>query len=122
MTDTFGGWSPTGVASLVTIVVGILLLVMYAMQRGLVRRELDGTDESAAAMAADDPTAPRAAPRRANRSLGAIGAVLLVVGLGLGVLSAVGGWGSGTPAAGGPSGNPDCAQGWNGCPKDSPKP
>jgi hypothetical protein len=119
MTESLGGWSPTGIVAGICMTLGILLLVVYAAQRGLVDRELDGTDEEAAAMAADDPTAPRKpAPRRARRSLGTVGALLLVAGLALGALTALGAWGSNGPEATGPGGAPaDCAQGWNGCPK-----
>lgn len=128
MTDSTGGWTPAGIVAGIAIVAGIVLLVAYAVQRGLVRRELDGTDEDAAAMAADDPTAPMApatqptAPRKsASRPLGAIGALLLVVGLSLGALAALGAWGSNGPNAVGPGGAPvDCAQTWNGCPKATP--
>ena len=34
---------PTGIAAAVAIVAGIVLLVAYAMRRGLVHRELEGT-------------------------------------------------------------------------------
>jgi hypothetical protein len=126
MTDT-SGWTPAGIASAIAIVAGIVLLVVYAMRRGLVNRELDGTDEEAAAQAADDPTAkpaPSTSRRRSGgRSLGALGAVLLVGGLLLGVMVATGTWGAGgtTPPAGA-SGQDECAAGWSGCPKDTPKP
>jgi hypothetical protein len=126
MTDT-SGWSPAGIASAIAIVAGIILLVVYAVRRGLVTRELDGTDEAAAAQAADDPTADAAskAPRRSNagRPLGALGAILLVIGLGLGVMVATGNWGATGPSApAGASGQEECAAGWEGCPKDTPKP
>ncbi len=126
MTDT-SGWSPAGIVSLIAIVAGIVLLVVYAVRRGMFGRELDGTDEEAAAQAADDPTAPRApAPARrvkAGRPLGILGAVLLVIGLALGIMVATGTWGSGggtTPPAG-TSGQDDCAAGWEGCPKATPQ-
>lgn len=128
MTESLGGWTAAGIVAAIAITAGIVLLVVYAVQRGLVARELDGTDEQAAAMAADDPTmvtvpATRvpAARRRASRPLGAIGALLLVVGLGLGAVTALGAWGTNGPNANGPGAVPaDCAQTWNGCPKATP--
>jgi hypothetical protein len=133
MTDT-SGWSPAGIVSLVAIVAGIVLLVVYAVRRGMFTRELDGTDEAAAAQAADDPTAaaaaqvpstpPARAARRANagRPLGILGAILLVIGLGLGVMVATGTWGGGgTTPPSGTSGQDDCAAGWEGCPKATPQ-
>jgi len=124
MTDTTGAWSPAGIASAITIVAGIVLLVVYAMRRGLVDRELDGTDaEDLAVSEGDVPVTPAPPRRRASRSLGVAGAVLLVIGLGLGTLTALGAWGTNGPAAGGPGGAPeDCAQAWNGCPKATPIP
>ena len=121
MTDS--GWSPAGIASAIAIVAGIVLLILYAVRRGLVVRELDGTDDAAAAMAADDPTASRrpVARSRAGRPLGALGALLLVVGLALGALTAMGTWGAAT-TGGGPGQPTDCAQGWNGCPATTLKP
>jgi hypothetical protein len=136
MTDP-SGWSPAGIVSLVAIAAGIVLLVVYAVRRGMFIRELDGTDEEAALGAADDPTAVRtpasatsAAPaaataRRANagRPLGILGATLLVVGLALGIMVATGTWGgSGTTPPSGTSGQDDCAAGWDGCPKATPQP
>jgi hypothetical protein len=132
MTDT-SGWSPAGIVSLVAIAAGIVLLVVYAVRRGMFTRELDGTDEEAARGAADDPTAigaqatARAAQhaRHANagRPLGILGAGLLVVGLALGIMVATGTWGAGgsTPPSG-TSGQQDCAAGWDGCPKATPQP
>jgi hypothetical protein len=133
MTDT-SGWSPAGIVSLVAIAAGIVLLVVYAVRRGMFRRELDGTDEEAAAQAADDPTAvatatvaASAAPavRRPNagRPLGILGAGLLVVGLALGIMVATGTWGgSGSTPPAGTSGQGDCAADWDGCPKATPQP
>lgn len=128
MSESLGGWTPAGMVAGIAIAAGIVLLVVYALQRGLVSRELDGTDEEAAAMAADDPTlvtvpaTPAPAPRRrASRPLGAIGALLLIVGLGLGAMTALGAWGTNGPNANGPGAAPaDCAQAWNGCPKATP--
>jgi hypothetical protein len=114
----FAGWSPIGIASLITIVAGIVLLVVYAMQRGLVHRELEGIEETAVT-GTETPAAP-SAPLRRSRTLGSLGAALLVLGLALGVISATGGWGAGT-ANGGPGAAPnDCAQAWGGCPKATP--
>jgi len=115
----FAGWSPIGIASLITLVAGVALLVIYAVQRGLVNRELEGIE------AAPDPgtQAPRRAPlpARRSRTLGMLGALLLIVGLGLGTAAAVGAW-----AAGGTSGSglppDDCAQSWDGCPKSTIRP
>jgi hypothetical protein len=133
MTDT-SGWSPAGIASLVAIVAGIVLLVVYAVRRGMFHGELDGTDAEAVAQAAGDPTAlgaqaqpaPSAQPARratAGRPLGILGAVLLVVGLALGVMVATGTWGgSGTTPPAGTSGQDECAAGWEGCPKATPQP
>jgi hypothetical protein len=126
MTDT-SGWSIAGIASLVAIVAGIVLLVVYAVRRGMFTRELDGTDEEAAALAADDPTADRTpAPGRrqhAGRPLGLLGAGLLAVGLALGIMVATGTWGAGgTAPPAGASGQDECAAGWEGCPKATVQP
>jgi hypothetical protein len=116
----FAGWSSIGIAALVAIVAGIVLLVAYAVGRGLVHRELEGIDEPA--ISGDvAPGAPSGPPQR-SRALGALGAALLVLGLALGVISATGGWVTGT-VAGGPGAAPnDCAQAWGGCPKATPNP
>jgi hypothetical protein len=135
MTET-SGWSPAGIISLIAIVAGIVLLVVYAVRRGMFHGELDGTDEEAVAQAAHDPTAAAAAARdgaaragqparRANagRPVGVLGAVLLVVGLGLGIMVATGTWGgAGATPPSGTSGQQDCAAGWDGCPKATPQP
>ena len=116
----FAGWSPIGIAALITIVAGIVLLVAYAVQRGLVHRELEGIEEAAVSGDQAPPASPAPAPRA--RTLGALGAALLVLGLALGVISATGVWGAGT-ASGGPGVAPaDCAQSWAGCPKATPNP
>ncbi len=139
MTDT-SGWSPAGILSLLAIVAGIALLVVYAVRRGMFTRVVDGTDDEAAVQAADDPTAvrtqgepasasqhaPGAEPARrsnAGRPLGVLGAVLLVIGLALGIMVATGTWGAGgtTPPAGA-TGQEDCAANWEGCPKATPQP
>jgi hypothetical protein len=115
----FAGWSPIGIAALLTLVAGVALLVAYAMQRGLVNRELEGID------AAPDPGTESPArpplPARRSRTLGMLGALLLVVGLGLGAAAAVGSWSTGGASG---SGLPpdDCAQSWDGCPKSTIKP
>jgi hypothetical protein len=116
----FAGWSPVGIAAIVAIVAGFVLLVVYAVDRGLVHRELEGMD------AADprDTEAPSATvgPPRRSRTLGALGTALIVAGLALGVAGAIGAPGSGQ-AAGGPGASPnDCAQAWGGCPKTTPRP
>jgi len=116
----FAGWSPVGIAALISIVAGIVLLVAYAVQRGLVHRELEGIDATAVTGDQAPPPSPAPAPR--SRTLGSLGAALLVLGLALGVISAAGSWGTGT-ANGGPGVAPDdCAQSWDGCPKATPNP
>ncbi len=121
MPAPFAGWSPAGIAALVAIVAGIALLVVYAVQRGLVHRELEGIEVDAAT--ATEAPVPRAAAPRRSRTLGALGAILLVAGLGLGVISAIGTWGNGDAATGGPGGAPgDCAKSWGGCPKATANP
>lgn len=115
----FAGWSPVGIAALIALVAGVALLVIYAVQRGLVHRELEGID------AAPDPgtQAPARAPlpARRSRTLGMLGALLLVVGLGLGAAAAVGSWSAGDASG---TGLPpdDCAQSWDGCPRSTIQP
>src|SRR5512141_2766948 len=120
MSMSFGGWSVLGIAAAVLIVAGIVLLIAYAVERGLVHRELDGTVASDGATG----TLPDAHVRGSGRTLGVVGAVALVVGLLLGLLSAVTGWGGmGTGLGVGPGTGPrDCAQSWNGCPQVTPAP
>ncbi len=116
----FAGWSPIGIAALILIVAGVVLLVAYAFGRGLVNRELEGIEEPPET-GTETPAAPAARPRR-SRTLGSLGAALLVLGLALGAISATGGWGTGS-ATGGPGAAPgDCAQSWAGCPKATPNP
>lgn len=111
-----GGWSILGIAAAVAIVAGIVLLVAYALRRGLVHRELDGTES---AEAGPEPPPPVREPR--DRTLGLAGAIVLALGLGLGLLSAVSGWGAAT--TGSSPGDPDnCAQSWSGCPQATPVP
>ena len=121
MSTSLEGWSPAGIAAALAIVAGIVLLVAYAVQRGLVHRELEGieNDESAAPVAAPS----RAIAPRAGRNLGIAGTALLVVGLALGLASAIVGWGGSPAASGAPGIGPqDCTQGWNGCPQSSVRP
>ena len=59
----FAGWSPIGIAALVAIVAGIVLLVVYAVQRGLLNRELEGM-ETEPGPGAEPEEAPPARPRR----------------------------------------------------------
>lgn len=111
-----GGWSIVGIAAAVAIVAGIALLVAYAVQRGLVHRELDGTEPGD-----EGPETPPPVREPRDRTLGLAGAVVLAVGLGLGLLSAVSGWGATT--TGNTPGDPDnCAQSWSGCPQATPVP
>jgi hypothetical protein len=108
---SFGGWSLLGVGAAVAIVAGIVLLVVYALQRGLVHRELDGTEPEPA-----EPAAAAISTPTSGRMLGMAGAVLLAVGLAMGLLSAVAGWGGAAGTGTGPGGDPDdCAQSWTGC-------
>ena len=109
MNVTLAGWSLTGIAAAILIVAGIALLAVYMFQRGLHRRELDGTE------AAFD-VEPAAAGAATSRTMGAAGAAVLVLGLALGVIAATGGWG--TQQTAGPGIAPeDCAQTWTGCPQ-----
>lgn len=104
-------WPASGVLAAILIALGIILLIAYAVRRGLVHHDLPDTVESP-----DVPTegpAPAVEPPSQPRTLGAIGAAVLALGLALGLLTAAGGWGgSGTGASG-----TDCAQSWNGCPQ-----
>ncbi len=123
MSDLFAGWSPAGIAALIAIAVGLVLLVVYAAQRGLVHRELEGI-ETADGPGAEPPVEPVATvkPRR-SRTLGTLGAALLIVGLALGTIAAVGSWGTGDATTGGPGTAPDdCARSWDGCPQATPNP
>ncbi len=115
----FAGWSPIGIAALAAIALGIVLLVVYAVRRGLVDREIgDVETPTDPLLNVEAPATAPATPAR-SRTLGAVGAGVLIVGLALGVVAALGTWGA--PAAGGPGVPPqDCAQTWNGCPKATP--
>ncbi len=121
MPAPFAGWSPAGIVALIAIVAGIVLLVAYAVQRGLVHRELEGIETAA------DPgteVAPAVSgPPRQSRTLGLVGAIVLAVGLALGTIAALGSWSNGDATTGGPGLAPaDCAQSWDGCPKATPNP
>jgi len=120
MPTSFGGWSILGIGAAVLIVAGVVLLIVYAAQRGLVHRELDGVVAAESVPGA----APAVRDRAAGRTLGVLGALTLGVGLALGLLTAVTGWGTATDLSGsGPGGVPaDCAQSWSGCPQATPLP
>jgi hypothetical protein len=130
MSLTLAGWSPVGVAAAILIVAGIGLLVAWVLRRGVHARELDGMDPQPAVASgavaglatAETLPAPSRPKEDGSRTMGLIGATLLVVGLGLGVVSAASGWGSGTASTGGPGGASaeDCAQTWTGCPQATP--
>ena len=119
MTLDLGGWNAIGILAALAIVGGSILLVVYAVRRGLVNRDLDGT------VAAEDPeaTMPAATGTAASpsRTLGLAGVTLLVAGI---VLGAVG-WLTSSPGqTADEPGNPptDCAQAWNGCPESTAGP
>ncbi len=111
---------PTGIAAAVAIIAGIVLLVAYAMRRGLVHRELDGTlNRESSPEGVMDPEP--AVPARSSRGFGAVGAALLAVGLVLALISVTTGPGSNGAAVPGASTNA-CAQSWNGCPQATKNP
>jgi hypothetical protein len=89
-------WSALGILAALAIVVGSILLVAYAIRRGLVHRDLDGTiaDEGSGGTI-PAATGGAAAPSRAMGMAGVIG-----------------------------PGNPptDCAQSWAGCPQATANP
>jgi hypothetical protein len=120
MSMSFGGWSILGVTAAVAIIAGIVLLIAYAAQRGLVHRELDGV---VATETVPGTLPPSRQPGR-GRTLGMAGAAILGIGLVLGLLTAITGWGQATDLSGsGPGGAPvDCAQSWSGCPQATPGP
>lgn len=118
----FAEWNPVGIAAALLIALGIVLLVGYASRRGLVRGGLEGMDESIEPEVASEPTARPAGARPGPRMLGAIGAVVLVAGLVLGMIAALGSWTAGDGVSGPESGPADCAQSWDGCPKSTPPP
>jgi len=107
-------WPPSGVLAAILIVLGIVLLVAYAVRRGFVHEALPDALETA--QVPTDGPSPAAEPAHRARTLGAVGAIALAAGLLLGVATAAGGWaGAGTGASGA-----DCAQSWNGCPQVTP--
>jgi hypothetical protein len=122
---TIAGWSLLAIASAVTVVLGVAILVDYALRRGLVHRELDGTTGPETDPRTVEPH-PGPPGRRAGdvRTEGVIGTLLLLVGLGLGLVTLIGGWsGAGSSVSGGPGVAPtDCAQSWAGCPQATPLP
>ena len=113
--------SPTGIAAAIAIVAGVVLLVAYAMRRGLVHRELDGTVNREASPDGVLEPGP-STPAHSSRGFGALGAALLAVGLVLALLSvaAVPQNSGGTLIPG--ASNSDCAQSWNGCPQATKNP
>lgn len=117
MFTSTGGLSLLGPIAAIAIVAGIALLVAYAVRRGLVHRELDGTLNRESSPEGVLEPGPSSTPQ-ASRLLGSVGALLLVVGLVLGVVAVVAGPGGGNSSAGTPvSSAADCAQSWNGCPQ-----
>jgi len=119
MTLGFGGWNAFGILAAIAIAAGSILLVVYALRRGLVHRDLDGTiseEGSEGTM----PVAAAGAPGPA-RTLGLAGVTLLVAGIALALVGAV------TTSPGDTSSGPgkaptDCAQSWEGCPQATPNP
>jgi hypothetical protein len=104
-------WPLSGVLAAILIVIGIVLLIAYAVRRGLVQHDLPDTIER---LAVPTGGAARAVePASQPRVLGAVGAVVLLVGLALGVVTAVSGWGDSGSGGGG------CAQSWSGCPQQT---
>lgn len=123
MPAIFTGWSPAGIAALIAIAAGIVLLVAYAVQRGLMHRELEGMDPADSPESEPPPERVTPARPRRSRTLGTAGAVLLIAGLALGGIAAVGSWDTGDASAGGPGASPaDCARSWDGCPQATPNP
>jgi hypothetical protein len=106
-------WPITGVLAAIAIAVGIVLLVAYAVRRGLVDHDLP--DTIATTEVPTSGAAPVAGPAQQSRAMGAAGAVILAVGLALGLVTAIGGWGGAAGSSGDGSGG--CAQSWNGCPQ-----
>ena len=113
MNLNLAGWSPIGIGAAVLILTGIVLLVVFALRRGLDRHELEGMDAEPGAIT---PVVPASRDHDSTRTIGAAGAAILVLGLAMGMVAGAGGWG--TQEAQGPGTAPqDCAQGWNGCPQ-----
>ena len=117
MNMTIGGWSAAGVLALIAVVAGVVLLVVYASRRGFVNRAMDGALESDEVPFSGP--APTVEPASRPRAVGVVGATLLVVGLALGLATAVLGWGTGVASTVGDKSNQpgSCAQSWNGCPQ-----
>jgi hypothetical protein len=104
-------WPLSGVLAAILIAVGIVLLVIYAMRRGFVNRDLP--DTIATAEVPTSGPAPSGESAQKPRTLGSLGALVLVAGLVLGLLTAFTGWsGTGTGTS-----SKDCAQSWSGCPQ-----
>jgi len=121
MTLGFGGWNAFGILAAVAIAAGSILLVVYALRRGLVHRDLDGTiaeEGSEGTMPAAVAGPPAPGP---SRTLGLAGVTLLVAGIALALVGVV------TTSSGPTSSDPgkaptDCAQSWDGCPQATPNP
>ena len=119
MTLGFGSWNAFGILAAVAIATGSILLVSYALRRGLVHRDLDGTiaeEGSEGTM----PAAVAGAPAP-SRTLGLAGVTLLVAGIALALIGAA------TTSSGSTSSGPgkaptDCAQAWGGCPQATANP
>jgi hypothetical protein len=119
MTLNFGDWSALGLLAAIAIVIGSILLVAYAVRRGLFNRDLDGTIEAEG----PDGTMPADADAPApSRTLGVAGVIVLLAGVGLGILGVVTGPGGGTSATVPLTDPNDCAQTWSGCPQVTPRP
>lgn len=120
MTLDLGDWSITGILAAIGIVAGSILLVAYAVRRGLVNRELDGTIEAEG----PDGTMPAAAGAAAapSRALGLAGIIVLVAVLALGLVNIVSGPTAESSATGPGIPQVDCAQSWSGCPQVTPRP
>lgn len=120
MTLDVGDLSITGIAAALAIIAGSILLVVYAVRRGLLNRDLDGTIESEG----PDGTMPAAAATAAepSRTLGVAGVIVLLAGVGLGLVTVVTGPGGGTSATAPLTDPNDCAQTWSGCPQTTPRP
>lgn len=119
MTLDLGGWNAFGILAAIAIAAGSILLVVYAVRRGLVHRDLDGT------LAEEGPegTMPAAAagPAAPSRTLGILGVTLLGAGIALALVGVV--TAPSDPTATGPGKSPtDCAQSWDGCPQATPNP
>ena len=122
MPAPFAGWSPAGIVALIAIVAGIVLLVAYARaaRPGPPRARGDRDGRRAGNRRSRPPSPPRHAARA--RSAWPVRS-LLVVGLALGAVAALGSWATGDATTGGPGLAPaDCAQSWDGCPKATPNP